>query len=54
MEVAVAGDGNGQFRVPIDLVEGLNTLTITATKKHGKTTQRLINVILKPALFNTP
>lgn len=49
----VAGDSRGQFRIPIDVVEGLNTLTIAATKKHGKTTERLINVILKPTVFNT-
>jgi cytoskeletal protein RodZ len=48
----VAGDSHGQFRIPIDVVEGLNTLTIAATKKHGKTTQKFINVIVKPTTFN--
>lgn len=49
----VAGDTRGQFRIPIDLVEGLNTLTVAATKKHGKTTERLVNVILKPTAFSS-
>lgn len=49
----VAADSHGQFRIPIDLVEGLNTLTIAATKKHGKTTARLVNVILKPTTFSS-
>lgn len=49
----VAGDSRGIFRIPLDLVEGLNTLSITATKKHGKTTERLVNVILKPTTFSS-
>jgi transcriptional regulator with XRE-family HTH domain len=49
----VAGNSRGIFRIPLDLVEGLNTLSITATKKHGKTTERLVNVILKPTTFSS-
>lgn len=51
----VAANTQGAFSIPIDLVPGLNTLTVNATKKHGKTTTRVVNVILKAALLpNNP
>lgn len=37
----------GQFETKIDLASGLNTLTLTATKKHGKTTTVVRHVVVK-------
>lgn len=43
------GNGvDGRFREEIDLSEGVNTITVTAQKKHGKTTTLTNNVIFKP------
>ena len=41
-------DNHNHFSVSLDLAEGLNTLDLTATKKHGKITEKVINVIMKP------
>jgi transcriptional regulator with XRE-family HTH domain len=38
----------GQFETKIDLSEGVNTITIEATKKHGKTTTEVRHLIVKP------
>jgi len=40
----------GQFESSIDLAEGLNTIVISATKKHGKTTAVIRHVITKNTL----
>lgn len=40
----------GQFESAIDLAEGLNTIVISATKKHGKTTTVTRHVITKNTL----
>ena len=37
----------GQFETSIYLAPGVNTITISATKKHGKTTTETRHVILK-------
>lgn len=37
----------GTFEQPINLSPGLNTITITAKKKHGKTTQETIYLVLR-------
>lgn len=44
-------NNQGRFEVPIDLSNGLNTITISAIKKHGKTTTVTRHIIVKsPAL----
>ncbi len=40
----------GQFESLIDLSEGLNTIVISATKKHGKTTTVIRHVVTKNVL----
>lgn len=40
----------GQFESLIDLSEGLNTIIISATKKHGKTTTVIRHVVTKNSL----
>jgi len=40
----------GQFESSIDLAEGLNTIIISATKKHGKTTTVIRHVVTKNTL----
>lgn len=37
----------GKFELPIDLANGINTITISAIKKHGKTTTVTRHVIVK-------
>lgn len=37
----------GKFELPIDLSNGINTITISAIKKHGKTTSVIRHVIVK-------
>lgn len=37
----------GKFETAIDLSKGINTITISATKKHGKTTTLTRNIIMK-------
>lgn len=53
-EVAVTINGrtvgnseNGQFKETINLSPGVNTITIIAQKKHGKTTTETRNVVFK-------
>lgn len=46
-EILVREDGS--FETTIDLTAGLNTITIEATKKHGKTTIVTRHVVAKPA-----
>jgi len=38
---------HGQFETEVDLSKGINTITISATKKHGKTTAITRHVIVK-------
>jgi len=38
----------GQFEAKIDLATGVNTIVITATKKHGKTTSITRHLVVKP------
>lgn len=40
----------GKFEAEIDLSKGVNTITITATKKHGKTTTITRHVVVKQNL----
>jgi len=40
--------GEGRFEQDIDLVEGLNTIVVSATKKHGKTTTQTRYVTQRP------
>lgn len=40
-------DNNGFFEKNINLSNGLNTITISATKKHGKTTRLTRHIIVK-------
>ncbi len=42
----------GAFETPIDLSKGVNTITITATKKHGKQTSLTRHVIVKESIAN--
>lgn len=49
--VVIEVNDKGNFDVGLDLNQGLNTLTISATKKHGKTTTRIVNVIVKQNTF---
>lgn len=37
----------GKFEVNLDLSKGVNTITISATKKHGKTTSNTRHVVVK-------
>jgi cytoskeletal protein RodZ len=46
----VALDNQNHFNIKLDLANGLNTLEITAIKKHGKTTKKIVNVIVKSAI----
>lgn len=39
----------GQFESKIDLATGVNTIVITATKKHGKTKSVTRHLVVKPA-----
>jgi len=43
----IGTDESGSFEEVIDLSPGVNTLTIEAKKKHGKTTKEVRHVILK-------
>lgn len=40
-------DEKGRFSLPVDLSEGLNTIIITATKKHGKNTTITRHIVVK-------
>lgn len=40
---------NGIFATAVDLSNGVNTITITATKKHGKTTTIIRHVVVNKA-----
>lgn len=40
-------NNQGRFEVPIDLSNGVNTITISAIKKHGKTTMVTRHIIVK-------
>ena len=40
-------DDQGRFELPIDLANGINTITISAIKKHGKTMTVIRHVIVK-------
>jgi cytoskeletal protein RodZ len=46
-------NNKGIFDIPIELTPGLNTLTISATKKHGKTTTKIVNIIVKQETFTS-
>jgi cytoskeletal protein RodZ len=46
-----AVNNKGQFSIKLNLVGGLNTITISTTKKHGKTTEKTVYVIVKPNTF---
>jgi hypothetical protein len=37
----------GHFETKVDLTTGLNTITILATKKHGKTTAITRHIVVK-------
>lgn len=43
----VVANDYGQFEITLDLPKGVNTITIAATKKHGKTTTVTRHVIVK-------
>ena len=45
---AITLNDHGKFETKIDLSEGLNTITIEAIKKHGKTSTVVRHVITKP------
>ena len=45
----IATDGSGEFKEPVQLSTGVNTITITAKKKHGKMTEETRHVILREA-----
>ena len=40
-------DEKGNFNLTLDLAEGLNTITITATKKHGKVSTITRHIVVK-------
>ncbi len=40
-------NGNGKFEISVDLSNGVNTITISAIKKHGKVTTVTRHVIVK-------
>lgn len=40
-------NNNGRFEIPVDLSNGVNTITISAIKKHGKITTVTRHVIVK-------
>lgn len=43
----VMPDDNGRFESSVDLTTGVNTITIAAVKKHGKTTTETRHVVVK-------
>ncbi len=43
----ITNDGTGKFNERIDLSAGVNTITVSARKKHGKTTTEVRHVILR-------
>lgn len=45
----IPNDGQGQFREVLPLSPGINTITISAQKKHGKATEQTFHVIAKEA-----
>jgi cytoskeletal protein RodZ len=45
-EVSIGGEG--RFEQELDLVEGVNTIVVSATKKHGKTTTETRYVTQRP------
>ena len=44
----ISNRSDGRFKEGVDLKEGVNTITVTAKKKHGKTTILTRHVIFKP------
>jgi len=44
----IMANGKGQFEAEVDLSNGINTITISAIKKHGKTTTVTRHVVVKP------
>lgn len=46
----IMANDKGQFGAQVGLSGGLNTITISATKKHGKTTTITRHIIVKPSL----
>jgi cytoskeletal protein RodZ len=44
-------NNQGRFSLKFDLISGLNTITIATNKKHGKTTTKTLNVIMRPENF---
>ncbi|HSR89139.1 MAG TPA: helix-turn-helix domain-containing protein [Candidatus Udaeobacter sp.] len=43
----VMANDDGKFEIPLDLSNGVNTITISAIKKHGKVTTITRNIIVK-------
>ena len=43
----IMSNDNGRFKIPVDLSNGVNTITISAIKKHGKMTTVTRHVIVK-------
>ncbi len=46
-------DEKGRFNLSVDLSEGLNTIIITATKKHGKNTTLTRHIVVKNISYST-
>jgi len=44
----ISNGTDGRFKEEVDLQEGVNTIVVTAKKKHGKTTTLTSHVIFKP------
>lgn len=47
-------DERGNFTAPINLSTGVNTITLSATKKHGKTTTVTRHVVVKESVNSKP
>ena len=47
----IMANGQGKFEAVVDLSNGINTITISATKKHGKTTTITRHVIVKSSVL---
>ena len=45
--IVVPPNTSGQFNERVDLAPGMNTITVTAKRKHGKTTTEIRHVILR-------
>ncbi|KKQ27531.1 MAG: Transcriptional regulator, XRE family [Candidatus Magasanikbacteria bacterium GW2011_GWC2_37_14] len=49
----IKNNENGQFKETINLSAGINTITITTQKKHGKTTTQVRHIVYRPIVINT-